>query len=271
LGDRGQAARRVREMDLSTSISKGLIKAKEERLKKLVMEQPVPKHVAIIMDGNRRFARESGQAPLEGHLAGRDKLEDVLEWCVDLGIHILTVYAFSTENFKRSQREVETLMALFEENFVKIATDDRIHKNKIRVSVLGQKDLLPESVRNAIEEAESNSKDYEDYYLNLAVAYGGREELICAIQSISSDVKDGKIESKNIDEDLVSQYLYTAPFPDPDLVLRTSGEVRVSNFLLWQNAYSEFYFTDVYWPGLTFSEFLKAVRSYQLRQRRFGK
>jgi tritrans,polycis-undecaprenyl-diphosphate synthase [geranylgeranyl-diphosphate specific] len=258
-------------MDLSTSISKGIVKAKEERLKKLVLEQPVPKHVAIIMDGNRRFAKETGQDPLEGHLAGRDKLEDVLEWCVDLGINILTVYAFSTENFKRSRVEVESLMALFEENFLKIATDDRIHKNKIRVTVLGQKDLLPETVRKAIREAEENSKDYDDYYLNLAVAYGGREELLCAIKSISEDVKEGKVQPDDIDEKLVSKYLYTATFPDPDLVLRTSGEVRVSNFLLWQNAYSEFYFTDVYWPGLTFSEFLKAVRSYQLRQRRYGK
>ncbi len=208
---------------------------------------------------------------MEGHLAGRDKLEDVLEWCVDLGISILTVYAFSTENFNRSREEVESLMALFEKNFIKIATDDRIHKNKIRVTVLGEKDLLPPTVRDAINSAEENSKCYSDYYLNLAVAYGGREELIRAIRSISSDVKDGKISSEEIDEELVSKYLYTAPFPDPDLVLRTSGEVRISNFLLWQNAYSEFYFTDVYWPGLTFTEFLKAVRSYQLRQRRYGK
>ena len=208
---------------------------------------------------------------MDGHLAGRDKLEDVLEWCVDLGIRILTVYAFSTENFNRSKEEVESLMALFEKNFIKIATDDRIHKNKIRVTVLGEKDLLPPAVKDAINSAEENSKCYSDYYLNLAVAYGGREELIRAIRSISTDVKDGKLSSEDIDEELVSKYLYTAPFPDPDLVLRTSGEVRISNFLLWQNAYSEFYFTDVYWPGLTFTEFLKAVRSYQLRQRRYGK
>lgn len=223
------------------------------------------------MDGNRRYAKEDGKGTMDGHLAGRDKLEDVLEWCVDLGIRILTVYAFSTENFNRSKEEVESLMALFEKNFIKIATDDRIHKNKIRVTVLGEKDLLPPAVKDAINSAEENSKCYSDYYLNLAVAYGGREELIRAIRSISTDVKDGKLSSEDIDEELVSKYLYTAPFPDPDLVLRTSGEVRISNFLLWQNAYSEFYFTDVYWPGLTFTEFLKAVRSYQLRQRRYGK
>ncbi len=240
-------------------------------MKKLVLQYPVPKHVAIIMDGNRRYAIEEGKEPLEGHLAGRDKLEDVLEWCVDLGIHILTVYAFSTENFKRSREEVDSLMALFEENFMRIATDDRVHKNRIRVSVLGQKELLPPSLKEAIRNAEENSKEYSDYFFNLAVAYGGREELIAAIRAISRDVKEDRIREEDIDEKLVSRYLYTAPFPDPDLVLRTSGEIRVSNFLLWQNAYSEFYFTDVYWPGLTFTEFLKAVRSYQLRQRRFGK
>jgi len=257
--------------DYSSSISKGLIKAREERLKALVLQNPVPGHVAIIMDGNRRFASLEGRMPLEGHLAGRDKLEDVLEWCVDLGIHVLTVYAFSTENFKRSKKEVESLMTLFEENFLKIARDDRVHKNKIRVTVLGQKELLPERVQEAIREAEETSKKYSDYYFNLAVAYGGREELISAIQSIVHDAKEGKLEEDDISEELVSNYLYTADFPDPDLVLRTSGEVRISNFLLWQLAYSELYFTDIYWPGLTFSEFLKAVRSYQLRQRRYGK
>ncbi|MFW3146468.1 MAG: polyprenyl diphosphate synthase [Thermoplasmatota archaeon] len=257
--------------EISSTISKGLIRVKEERLKKLVLLNPVPNHVAIIMDGNRRFASQEGKAPLEGHLAGRDKLEDVLEWCVDLGIHVLTVYAFSTENFKRSRKEVESLMALFEENFLKIARDDRVHKNKIRVTVLGQRELLPPSLRKAIEEAEETSKQYNEYFFNLAVAYGGREELIYAIRSMVTDAKEGKIEETDIDEKLVSNYLYTAPFPDPDLVLRTSGEVRISNFLLWQLAYSELYFSDIYWPGLTFTEFLKAVRSYQLRQRRYGK
>jgi tritrans,polycis-undecaprenyl-diphosphate synthase [geranylgeranyl-diphosphate specific] len=223
------------------------------------------------MDGNRRFAEEVGKPPLDGHLMGRDKLEDVLEWCVELGVRILTVYAFSTENFKRSKQEVETLMGLFEQNFLSIAKDDRIHKNKIRVTVLGQKELLNESLRAAITEAEERSKDYDQYYFNLAVAYGGREELVTAIRKMVRDSMDKKLDPADIDEKVVSNYLYTAPFPDPDLVLRTSGEVRISNFLLWQLAYSELYFTDIYWPGLTFFEFLKAVRSYQMRKRRFGK
>jgi tritrans,polycis-undecaprenyl-diphosphate synthase [geranylgeranyl-diphosphate specific] len=256
--------------DLSESISRSLTRAKEERLKTLVLQNPIPKHIAIIMDGNRRYALDIGKTSMEGHLSGRDKLEDVLEWCLDLGIRILTVYAFSTENFKRAKEEVETLMSIFEENFQKIASDDRIHKNGIRVTVLGQRDLLNSSLRDAIEKAEEASKDYDKYFFNLAVAYGGREELLSAIRDIVSDVQKGEIEQKDIDESLVSNYLYTASFPDPDLVLRTSGEVRISNFLLWQLAYSELYFTDIYWPGLTFTEFLKAIRSYQLRKRRYG-
>jgi tritrans,polycis-undecaprenyl-diphosphate synthase [geranylgeranyl-diphosphate specific] len=183
---------------------------------------------------------------------------------------VLTVYAFSTENFKRSRQEVDTLMELFEQNFLKIASDERVHRNRIRVSVLGQKELLPDRVREAIRKAEETSKGYSDYFFNLAVAYGGREELVSAIISIVNDVEAGKVRTDLINEELVSSYLYTANLPDPDLVLRTSGEVRISNFLLWQLAYSELYFTDVYWPGLSFTEFLKAVRSYQLRKRRFG-
>ncbi len=246
------------------------MRAKEERLKSLVLQGPVPKHIAIIMDGNRRYAQDDGKTPIEGHLSGRDKLEDVLEWCVDLGIKILTVYAFSTENFNRSELEVQALMKLFEENFLKIATDERIHKNRIRVTVLGRKEILPEKLRDAIEQAETNSRNYDEYFFNIAVAYGGREELISAIKNIVGDSLEGKVDVEDIDETLVSSYLYTADFPDPDLVLRTSGEVRISNFLLWQLAYSELYFTDIYWPGLTFTEFLKAVRSYQLRKRRYG-
>jgi tritrans,polycis-undecaprenyl-diphosphate synthase [geranylgeranyl-diphosphate specific] len=247
------------------------VRAKEERLKALVLQNPVPQHVAIIMDGNRRYARDHGKGSMEGHLKGRDKLEDVLEWCLELGIKVLTVYAFSTENFKRSRTEVNTLLSIFEDSFNKVAKDDRIHKNGIRITVLGQKELLSDKLRKSIEEAEEISKDYDNYYFNIAIAYGGREELLWAIRSMVGDCKKGKIEPEDIDEKMVSSYLYTADFPDPDLVLRTSGEVRISNFLLWQLAYSELYFTDIYWPGLTYAEFLKAVRSYQLRKRRFGK
>ncbi|MGD1061501.1 MAG: polyprenyl diphosphate synthase [Methanomassiliicoccales archaeon] len=238
---------------------------------KEVRESPIPQHVAIIMDGNRRFAREIGLSPVEGHAKGKDKLEEVLEWCLELDIRILTIYAFSTENLNREHDEVEYLMKLFEENFYKLGDDERIHKHGIKVAVLGQRELLPANVIKAIEYAENRSANYSNYYYNIALAYGSREEIVQAIRNIAQKVKSGELDVSQIDEEMVSKELYTAPFPDPDLILRTSGEERVSNFLLWQLAYSELYFTDVYWPGFRKVDFLRAIRSYQLRQRRFGK
>ena len=235
------------------------------------MEGEVPKHVAIIMDGNRRFAEEIGLTTTEGHAKGKDKLEEMMQWCLDLGIKILTVYAFSTENLNRDPDEVEYLMSMFEENFYKLGDDKRLHDNGIRVTVLGQRELLPERVRKAIAYAEEKTANYHNYFYNIALAYGSRQEIVQAIRMIAQKVKDGEMKVEDIDEEAFSNYLYTAPFPDPDLILRTSGEERISNFLLWQIAYSELYFTDVYWPGFRKVDFLRAIRSYQLRQRRFGK
>lgn len=243
----------------------------EKRILKEVKEEPIPQHVAIIMDGNRRFAREMGLNTSEGHIRGKDKLEEVMEWCLELGIKILTVYAFSTENLARPPEEVDYLMDLFEENFRKLGDDERIHKHRIKVRVLGQRELLPERVRKAIEYAEARTADYDRYFYNIAVAYGSRQEIIQAIRQIAREVKENKIDVEDIDEKMFSRFLYTAELPDPDLVLRTSGEERVSNFLLWQLAYSELYFTDVYWPGFRKIDFLRAIRSYQKRQRRFGR
>ncbi|MBN1109488.1 MAG: di-trans,poly-cis-decaprenylcistransferase [Methanomassiliicoccales archaeon] len=235
------------------------------------MEGMIPDHVAIIMDGNRRFAMEIGLAMNEGHVKGKDKLEEVMEWCQEMGIKVLTVYAFSTENLQRDEAEVQYLMDLFEESFLKLAEDQRVHRNHIRVTVLGQRELLPERVIKAIETAEERTKDYDRYYYNIALAYGSRQEMISAIRRIAQKVKEGDLTVEDIDEKMFSSFLYTADFPDPDLVLRTSGEERVSNFLLWQLAYSELYFTDVFWPGFRKVDFLRAIRSYQARQRRFGK
>lgn len=243
----------------------------ERRLCKEVMEGRIPDHVAIIMDGNRRFAMEIGLAMNEGHVKGKDKLEEVMEWCQEMGIKVLTVYAFSTENLQRDEAEVQYLMDLFEESFLKLAEDQRVHRNHIRVTVLGQRELLPERVIKAIETAEERTKDYDRYYYNIALAYGSRQEMISAIRRIAQKVKEGDLTVEDIDEKMFSSFLYTADFPDPDLVLRTSGEERVSNFLLWQLAYSELYFTDVFWPGFRKVDFLRAIRSYQARQRRFGK
>ncbi len=243
----------------------------EKRLLKEVLTGPIPNHVAIIMDGNRRFARELGLEPTEGHLKGRDKLEEMMDWCREIGVKIVTVFAFSTENLKRKSEEVDKLMDLFAENFRKAGDDERAHKHGIRVKAIGQRNLLTKKVQDAIAYAEEKTKDYDTYLYNVAVAYGSREEILQAIRNIAEDVKDGKLNSKEIDEKVFSNYLYTADIPDPDLVLRTSGEERVSNFLLWQLAYSELYFADIYWPGFRKVDFLRAIRSYQKRQRRFGK
>jgi tritrans,polycis-undecaprenyl-diphosphate synthase [geranylgeranyl-diphosphate specific] len=256
--------------DLSRAISSTAYQTYEKRLLKEVMAMPVPHHVAIIMDGNRRYAKDFGMLVSEGHDKGRQKLEDVLEWCMEIGVRMLTVYAFSTENVGRSTDEVDTLMRMFVENFRKLGDDQRVHKYKIRVRVLGQRDLLPRDLQAAIEYAEDRTKDYDSYFFNLAVGYGGREEIVQGIKKLAEAVKDGKLHVSDIDEKTFSKFLYTRDMPDPDLILRTSGEERISNFLLWQLAYSELYFSDIYWPGFRKIDFLRAVRSYQMRKRRFG-
>jgi tritrans,polycis-undecaprenyl-diphosphate synthase [geranylgeranyl-diphosphate specific] len=256
--------------DLSRAISTTAYNTYEKRLLKEVLAMPVPHHVAIIMDGNRRYAKEFGLLVSEGHEKGREKLETILEWCMELGVRMLTVYAFSTENVGRDRIEVEDLMRMFVRNFRNLAEDKRVHKHKIRVKVLGQKDMLPKDLREAIEYAEDQTKDYNEYFFNIAVGYGGREEIVHAIKKVAEAVKDGKMTVDDITEKTFTDFLYTKDMPDPDLVLRTSGEERISNFLLWQLAYSELYFSDVYWPGFRKIDFLRAVRSYQLRKRRFG-
>lgn len=257
--------------DISRAISDLAYQAYESALLKEVREGPIPKHLAIIMDGNRRFAMEMGLDPVSGHVVGRDRLEEIMGWCLDVGIRVLTVYAFSTENLKRDPEEVRALMDLFELNFRRAGDDERAHKHRIRVRAIGQLSLLPKRVQDAIRYAEERTRGYNQYFFNIAVAYGGREEIIAAIRKIAREVAEGKIRAEDIDERTVSSHLYTSDLPDPDLILRTSGEERVSNFLLWQLAYSEFYFTDVYWPGLRKVDFLRAIRSYQSRRRRFGK
>lgn len=257
--------------DISKVIANTAYHTYEKKLLKEVLESPVPHHVAIIMDGNRRFAKEVGLAPNEGHVKGKEKLEEVMDWCLELNIRVLTVYAFSTENLNRENDEVGCLMQLFEDNFLRLAKDERIHRHKIRLSVIGQMDLLPQSVQDAINTALKATEGYDSYFYNIAIAYGSRQEIVQAIKKVAEQVKDGELAIDDITEELVSSHMYTGSFPDPDLILRTSGEERVSNFLLWQLAYSELYFSDVYWPGFRLVDFLRAIRSYQQRKRRFGK
>ncbi len=236
-----------------------------------VKKHNIPKHIAIIMDGNRRLAERLGISPWEGHKMGADKVEDVLDWCLDLGIETITVYAFSTENFDRPKDELENLFNIFEEYFNRIAVDKKIHKNQTRVKAIGKVEKFPARVRDAIKKAEEATKDYDNFQFNLAMAYGGRQEVLDALRKIAWDVKNGKIAVSTITEATISENLYTNGLPDPDLIIRTSGEERISGFLLWQSAYSELYFCESYWPGFRKIDFLRAIRTFQQRKRRFGK
>ena len=242
----------------------------ERKLLGDIGKDPVPHHVAVIMDGNRRFADKFGLKSWGGHQKGREKIDDVLDWTLELDIKVFTVYALSTENLHRNDEEVEHLMDIFAQGFLDTAEDPRVHKNKIKVQALGDYHILPERVVKAIELAQERTRDYTNYRFNVAVAYGGREEIIRAIRKIAEDAREGVIKVEDITEESFAKYLYTKDIPDPDLILRTSGEERISNFLLWQLAYSELYFTDVYWPGFRKVDFLRAIRSYQKRKRRYG-
>ncbi len=240
-------------------------------LGKIERRGELPRHIGIIPDGNRRYAREAGIPLREAYERGAEKLREVLEWCLELGIKCVTVYAFSTENFQRPREQVEIAIDLLTKKIVEVADHPLIHENKVRINVIGRKDVLPEKLRKAVEYAESRTRSYSDRYLNIAVGYGGRAELVDAVKKIAEDVRRGIIFPDQIDEEVVSKYLYTAGLPDPDLIIRTSGEERLSGFLLWQSAYSELYFCDVYMPKFRKIDFLRAIRVYQQRHRRFGR
>lgn len=262
--------KKERSPPLSHLFGEALRGLTEKRLLELVKAEPVPRHLAIIMDGNRRFAEARGLDVRDGHEKGRDTLEELLDWCLDLGIRILTVYALSVENLQRPPAELDSLMDLFDRSLRQIAVDERVHRHRIRVRVIGDRALLEPRVREAIEIAEAATRSYSDYLYNVALGYGGRDEIVQAIRALAREVRAGTLEPEAIDSEAVSRHLYTADLPDPDLVFRTSGEERISNFLLWQSAYSELYFSDVLWPGLTHLDFLRAIRAYQLRRRRYG-
>ena len=231
----------------------------------------MPKHVAIIMDGNRRYSKLQGNIDVvKGHEIGVDTLEKVLDWSIELGIEIITVYAFSTENFNRPEHEVEGLMNLFVKNFKRLVDHKKIHKNEVKVKVVGRTELIPESVREAIKEAEDATAHYDKRLFNIAIGYDGRLEIIDSFKKIIADVQAGKITIDDVDEELVSKNLYTGGLDDPNLIIRTSGEERLSGFLLWQSSYSELYFCETLWPELRKVDFIRAIRSYQARDRRFG-
>ena len=258
-------------MGITNRLGDVLGNAVEAKLLREVKNHPDKiNHLAIIMDGNRRFAWSKALETDIGHKMGKMKLEQVLDWVLELEIGYFTVYALSTENLNRPGGELEGLFKLYVEGLKDIADDPRIHENGVKVQIIGKREMLPESVNEAITYAEEKTANYEDYTFTVCLAYGSREEMLGAIKSIAKDHSSGDLSLESINEQEVSRRLYTAEMPDPDLVIRTSGEERISNFLLWQMAYSELYFTDVFWPSFSKKEFLKAIQTYQARKRRFG-
>jgi len=231
-----------------------------------------PEHIAVILDGNRRWASDKDLGPWFGHEKGAEKVEQLLDWCLKLDVKSITVYAFSTENFNRTKSEIDEIMRISGEEFKRILTDERIHKNKVRVTFIGRVKLLPEPLQQLIIEVEKATQNYNDHFLNIAFAYGGRAEIVDAAKKIAEQVQKGKLTPEKVDEKMFEQYLYTSHLPkqDPDLIIRTSGEERLSGFLLWQSAYSELCFLDVYWPDFRLIDLLRAVRTFRKRKRRFG-
>jgi len=228
----------------------------------------IPRHVAIIMDGNGRWAKNKGLPRIEGHRNGAASVEEVIKGCLDLGIKILSLYAFSVENWQRPKNEVNALMRLLEQ-YLKTNLN-KLQKNRIKLVVSGQKDDLPVSLQRQIERVGIRTKDNSGLILNLALNYGGREEILQAARAIALKVKENSLQIDDIDQNLFAAHLYTKGLPEPDLLIRTSGEQRVSNFFLWQLSYSEFYFTSKLWPDFKKADLVKAVSEYQKRQRRFG-
>ncbi len=245
------------------------------RLARDVKTRSRPRHIGIILDGNRRHGRAVGlTAPREIYDLGADKLDEVLDWCVELAIPTVTLWVFSTDNFRRPAAEVFGILASVEAKLTALAGDPAIHRRRIRVRAIGRREMLPAPVLAAIAAAEGATASYDGLELNIAIAYGGRQEIADAVRALLGAMAERQSTlAEAIDSvtpEAIADHLYTAGLPDPDLIIRTSGEIRLSGFLLWQSAHSEFYFTDVLWPAFRKIDFLRAIRSFQQRQRRFG-
>ncbi len=232
-------------------------------MEKNLSKNSIPTHVVLFPDGNRRWAKERGMPQLRGHKAGYDKLKDFTNWCIDRGVKVVTAFGFSTENWNRSKGEVSYLMRLLERGVLELY---KHYKDKGRLRVIGQRDRLPKSLQQAIQKTEEGTKQNDKFFLNLAISYGGRWDIVQAVQKIIQEKKDPKA----ITEEFFNAYLSTSGLPDPDLVIRAGGEKRFSNFLLWQSAYAELYFSPKYWPAFSEQDLDDAFEEYSKRQRRFG-
>lgn len=234
-------------------------------------KERAPRHVGIILDGNRRYAREHGlDVPWYGHRLGAQKVMEVLRILWEAGVKVCTLYAFSMENFQRSRDEVSEIMAIAKDKFADVIENPDVHKHRVKVQAIGRVDLLPAEVRDAIRLAEEATAHYNDHILNVAIGYSGRTELVDAVRAIAEKARTGEVNPSDINETLIEKHLYTHGLPDPDLIIRTSGEERLSGFLLWQSAYSELYFAQIYWPAVRRIDIWRALRSYERRSRRFG-
>ncbi len=251
----------------------GAYKIYERWLWHQIKEGRKPAHIAIILDGNRRWAKGRFLNSWIGHKYGAERVSQFLDWCLDLGVQCVTLYSFSTENFSRAPKEVEEVLRVIENKLREVLTDERIRKNRVRVKVIGRVRLLPKRLQELIRKVEETTREHDRQFLTVALAYGGRAEIVDAAKKIAEKVKRGLLTVEKIDEEMFEKFLYTAhmPKPDPDIVIRTSGEERLSGFLLWQSAYSELFFLDAYWPDFRRIDLLRAVRTFQQRKRRFGR
>lgn len=233
------------------------------------MASKAPKHVAIILDGNRRFAKKLGLHPWKGHEYGVKKLEGMLNWCRELGIKELTLYSFSTENFRRTKQEKDFLFNIFRKEFNNMKYREDIFKNKIKINVIGRLHMFPKEIQKAIREIMQKTKKHNKFIVNFAMAYGGRQEIVDAVKKIAQLIKNNKINANNINENTITKNLYMQS--EPEMVIRPGGEKRISNFLIWQSSYSELIFTDNLWPEFTKKDLVKCIEEFNKRERRFGK
>jgi short-chain Z-isoprenyl diphosphate synthase len=254
-------------------IQKFLYYLYEKRLSREIRKGSAPTHLGLILDGNRRYAMEMGFEVADGHREGARRLDEVLQWCADLDIKIVTVWVLSPENCQRNQDEVEALFKVIRDKMDDLSHNHVIAKNKFKVKAFGNLDMLPADVRKAIDGCEKATSTHKRRMLNIAVGYGGREEIVEATKKALAEKKASSTEElvDSLTVEDITNHLYTCGIPDPDLIIRTSGEIRLSGFLLWQSAYSEFYFCDALWPLFRKVDFLRAIRSYPHRDRRFVK
>lgn len=253
---------------LTDLLNRPKVASEEESLLQTINPDRIPQHIAVIMDGNGRWAKKRGMPRSLGHRAGVESLRNIVKLCSELEVKVLTCYAFSTENWKRPRDEVSFLMDLLVEYLEKEL--EELHQNNVQVRAIGCLDELPVLAQKALDRSFSKTKDNSGLILNLALNYGGRKELTDAVLRIAKQIKNNEIDIENINENLINQNLYTAGLPDPDLLIRPSGDFRISNFLLWQLAYTEFWLSNVMWPDFKRIHLLQAILDYQRRERRFG-